>query len=251
MECGELWPCASAGKIVRAPSTEWHSNAGDFSDHLVLRFKDEPCLANLDRLARLLGQRPLETYSTEAILAMSRMAEQNNYGVLVRGTHLEPLFQTRVGAPQGNCTEASVASLLGVPLDAVPDLYDHALAPADWGPWREQRFLEMHHWLLDEFGLKWCQIRGGWDVAQEVFARTGLYDRHEIRSTYYLMMGKNPDGVGHCTVGQNGVVAWDPNPAQRGLVDNDENVFLLPAAYFPSDRREWPGFDLTPSAETP
>lgn len=244
--CGR-WPCPNAGDVVAGPSTAWRTCADEDADHLVLRFRGVFCTANIDRLSRLVGCAPRLNYSLANVLELAAEAERQAVGALVHGTHLQPVTQTRVGAPQGNCTEAAIASILGVHLTAVPDLYDHVTKPTTFGPWREARFAELHRWLLDEFGLKWCQVLGDWSVAEDVLeARFG---RREIRDTHYLMMGRNPDGVGHATVGRNGTMVWDPNPARRGLIDNDENVFLLPAAYFPAEARHFPGIGLTPRKE--
>lgn len=151
--------------------------------------------------------------------------------------------QSRTGRPAGNCTEASIASILGVPLEAVPDLYDPEEDPES-PTWRQARWKVLHDWLLTEHGLKYVQVRLPPAQALPIIAR-GIGEE-ALRNTYHLLMGKNPDGLGHAVVGLNGEMVWDPNPRRRGIVDADEVVFLLPATLFPKEFRDWPGFDYTP-----
>lgn len=157
-----------------------------------------------------------------------------------------PVTQTRIGRPHGNCTEACIASVLEVGIDAVPDLYD---PDHEWGSpdFRKAQFLRLHTWLLEVHGLKYVQILAPPRRALPVFAEL-LEDA--FFTTHHLLMGYNPDGVGHCTVGLAGRMVWDPNPLRRGIVDADEVVYLLPADMFLERHRDWPGLALAP-AEVP
>lgn len=151
--------------------------------------------------------------------------------------------QTRTGRPAGNCTEAAIASILEVPLEAVPDLFDPEADPEAEG-WRDHRWKVVHDWLLAEHGMKYVQIRRPPSEALPIIAQ-GIGEER-MRTTHHLLMGKNPDGVGHAVVALAGEVVWDPNPRRRGITDPDEVVFLLPADLFPPECREWPGLDYTP-----
>lgn len=152
-----------------------------------------------------------------------------------------PVTQTRVGFPSGNCTEACIASILGLPLEVVPDLYDpnvdHTQDDA-----RHPRWLAMHAWLLGR-NLKYVQIRL---PPERALAYAGEALGPTVRMMHHLLMGYNPDGIGHAVVALGGLMVWDPNPLRRGIVNPDEVCFLLPASMFPEYCREWPGLDMTP-----
>jgi len=54
------------------------------------------------------------------------------------------VLQTRFGAPEGNCYQAAIATLLGVDLDEVPD-YDRADEAGNWPDYCER----LEAWLRD------------------------------------------------------------------------------------------------------
>lgn len=157
-----------------------------------------------------------------------------------------PVTQTRTGFPAGNCTEATIASILEIPLSEVPDLFDPEEDPVST-TWRQARWIEMHRWLLEKHGLKYVQVCLPPEQALPIFVN-GLGEE-TVRTTYHMLMGKNPDGLGHAVVGLNGEMVWDPNPLRRGIVDPDEVVFLVPVNYLPAECRDWPGVSYTPRKE--
>ena len=109
-------------------------------------------------------------------------------------------------AVYGNCWQAAIASMLKLPLDAVPHFSQFTWA----GP-----ALEL--WL-----------RG-----------RGLTYRHEITNVIpdrlCLVNGHSPRGYLHSTVGFGGQVVWDPHPSHAGLVDVTEIEWFEP----------WPDGDRT------
>jgi len=127
--------------------------------------------------------------------------------------------QIRTGVPMGQCTEACYASILGVPLEEVPDLFTGDLA----NPRSEERWLVLHRYLKDTRGLK---------IFHYSFERTSEY-AEEIRYlqapdyAFHTICGWNPEGVKHMVVGYNGEMVWDPNPKRLGLVEADGCEFLL------------------------
>lgn len=113
---------------------------------------------------------------------------------------MKPVTQTIEGYPDGNCTEACVASILEIPLDAV--LVIKA---------RDYRWLdELNAWLA-HFNLSALPIKAG-----EGF----------IPSGWHLIGGKSPRGdFGHYVVGFNGKVKHDPHPSGDGI--ETETDYLL------------------------
>jgi len=95
----------------------------------------------------------------------------------------------------GNCLQASVASALGLDLDAVA----HFGSFTWWEP-------ALRLWLRGR-GLDWRQVDG-------------------IRS---IVVGSTRRGSGdHAVVGDGGEIAWDPHPSRAGLVKVDRAYVLEP-----------------------
>jgi hypothetical protein len=89
----------------------------------------------------------------------------------------------------GNCLQATIASALGMDLDAVP----HFGAFTWWEP-------AARLWLRGE-GLDW-RMTGG------------------IPPGRSIVIGSTTRGTGdHAVVGDDGKVAWDPHPTRAGLTE--------------------------------
>lgn len=104
------------------------------------------------------------------------------------------------GESRGNCFSATVAGLLKLPIEAIPQF-----AATDDKSWQEQ----FNEWLR-QFGLAWFPMAGD-DLAGECqqFGIEGLWSE---------MSGKSPRfDVGHSCVAKDGRLAWDPHPSQFGL----------------------------------
>lgn len=98
----------------------------------------------------------------------------------------------------GNCLQASIASALGLELDAVP----HMAAFAWWEP-------AARLWLRGR-GLDWRQV-----------------DR--IPQGRSIVVGSTTRETGdHAVVGDSGEIAWDPHPSRAGLVKVDRAYVLEP-----------------------
>lgn len=88
-----------------------------------------------------------------------------------------PVYQTRFGDPAGNCTEASLASILDVDLGSVPDLWKLAGSPTEAGErlvdgvpcWRGT----LDAWLAWR-GLALVEVHWGDDAAPPWWAPDGL-----------------------------------------------------------------------------
>lgn len=98
----------------------------------------------------------------------------------------------------GNCLQASVASALGLDLDAVP----HFASYAWWDP-------AVRLWLRGR-GLDWRQVEG-------------------IPQGRSIVVGTTRRQTGdHAVVGDSGEIAWDPHPSRSGLVKVDRAYVLEP-----------------------
>ena len=153
-----------------------------------------------------------------------------------------PVDQVRVGYGRGQCTEASVASLLGCELADVPDLWAGPDGPADAPPVAHQptgRLRALMRWLRGR-GLLWVEV--GFTRRALPLGIDGTLGLSEAVGwpawmqwdEPHLLLGHSPGGVGHATVGLHGRVHHDPNPSRRGLTNANAVAWLVPAASFPA-----------------
>lgn len=106
---------------------------------------------------------------------------------------------------KGNCFQACIASLLGVPIHAVPEF---------------SRSFYKDCWMLDI--QKWLEFYG---LQLEDF--TPLVTRADpkpldlsLQDYYYLVSGPSPRGdFGHCCIGYKGKIIHDPHPDNTGLAE--------------------------------
>jgi len=116
---------------------------------------------------------------------------------------LHGVTQTRLGAPDGNCLEAAIATLLQIPIDAVPDLRavnGHLPEAARWELARRRRPV-LQRWLASH-GLR---LVGGSGFPPPEHAG------------WYIASGPGPRGLRHAVVYSQGQLAWDPHPDRTGL----------------------------------
>lgn len=112
----------------------------------------------------------------------------------------------------GNCTEAAIASLLDLPIDAVPNL--NAIP---------NRRLWVQHIQA------WCLSRSHYFVWFDFQWTNGEFDPPFLpRECLHLMSGTDPNGNPHMVVGQGGLLLWDPSPDHGGITDVDGYGFLVP-----------------------
>lgn len=99
----------------------------------------------------------------------------------------------------GNCLQAAVASVLALPLDAVPHFSQFV-----WWP------MAVELW-----------VRG--------FDLTCKGERTEtIPDRLCIVGGKSERGVSHCVVGYCGEIVWDPHPSRAGLVSIRDVTWFEP-----------------------
>ena len=119
-----------------------------------------------------------------------------------------PVMQSRTGA-NGNCMEASLASLLELPLDAVPDLGTNA----QWLP----RLAD----FLSGRGLYYILVAPLDPEEQHIL--TPMFARGDV---YHIIEGISPRGGPHACVGCNGELVHDPHPGGHGLAKVDGFGFI-------------------------
>jgi hypothetical protein len=120
---------------------------------------------------------------------------------------MKPVQQTRLGAPQGNCLMAAVASLLEVALEECPDLYEAEQRGENY--WtvmaaflRSRGFQPV--WMTPDF-LGGCSPRG-----------------------YAAVAGPGARGVDHVCVAKDGEIVHDPLPQGGGLRSVTGYIVLVP-----------------------
>lgn len=101
---------------------------------------------------------------------------------------MTPVYQTIFTPPDGNCLQASIASIFELSLDEVPNF---SLAREDW-------YKSYQEWLKD-FGLYVVYLE-----CSQGFTPQGIH----------LITGTSPRNtkIDHCVVGLNGKVIHDPYP---------------------------------------
>lgn len=109
---------------------------------------------------------------------------------------MEPVYQTIIDKENGNCMAACIASLLELPLEAVPNFSERE----DWFNYVDE--------FLEQFDLEWLQLK--YSRSTELLLRG-----------YYILSGDSPnfDGVDHVVIGHNGEVVHDPNPDGKEMTE--------------------------------
>ena len=101
---------------------------------------------------------------------------------------MTPIFQTDRTATSGNCLQASLASVLEVPLESVPH-FSRDESDATF-------YAAVRRWLIAQHGLTvMCFPESYWAEHQPV---------------YHLISGRSPCGSEHVVVARDGDVVHDP-----------------------------------------
>ena len=104
---------------------------------------------------------------------------------------MTPVSQTRTGPQVGNCHEAAVASILGLPLDEVPDFGQQ--------PDPEATYVKFVR------GLGFIVLKPPVEIGQQL-------------DCYYLAFGPSiVSGNPHVVVYRAGKLVHDPHPGRNGL----------------------------------
>lgn len=101
---------------------------------------------------------------------------------------------------QGNCVQAAVASILGLPLEEVPNFIEKEGSVEFWRTFKS--------FLRDR----------GW----EPIMLPGNY----VPMCDYLASGKSERGCGHMVIMNDGQLVHDPHPSRKGI-RNVDCIYLL------------------------
>ncbi len=131
-------------------------------------------------------------------------------------------FRSEDDGSRGNCFQASLASIMGLPLHGVPEFHRQFF--------KETWMLDVQNWL-DFYGL---QIH---DISKLINRTDPEPLDLKIQDYYYLVSGPSPRGDWHhqC-VGYKGEIVHDPYPEGTGLADGVYTYeILVPIKYFPDN----------------
>ena len=125
---------------------------------------------------------------------------------------MKPVFQTVFDSVKGNCLQASLASVLEVSLDEVPDLAERD----DW-------YGMLNKWLRETYGVEVvCIPVGGWTPPG-----------------FHLTGGDGGRGMEHVVVGKDGEMIHNPYPRAGGLSEEKQHwlfVVVNPARLSPGGK---------------
>ena len=109
---------------------------------------------------------------------------------------MKPVDQTLFGEGRGNCLQACIASVLELPLEAVP----HFVLKDDW--------VEALQMFLARFDL--------WTIPMDA---SSSWDKRFVPRGYHLISGPSPrdNSIWHSIVGYQGKMVHDPHPSRAGL----------------------------------
>lgn len=160
---------------------------------------------------------------------------------------MRPVDQIRTGFGRGQCTEASIASLLEVGLEDVPDLWTGA-PETETDPEAHQPManrMRLWWWLQERHGVmlvggklpRPTTIREAWRLAEEFMLHHAGFG---WLPEDHLAIGPNPDGVSHQVVCCRGKLMHDPNPSRRGITGAQWIEWLVPLDRVPESARGMP-----------
>lgn len=118
---------------------------------------------------------------------------------------MKPVDQTIFALPLGNCLQAAIASVLELPLEAVPNFNE---AGDEWYP-------RLYDWCADHgFGVIEYDVKND---AQIVAPSAG----------YWIAGGLGARGILHAVVYENDRLAHDPHPSRSGIEEVQFMMFFV------------------------
>lgn len=140
---------------------------------------------------------------------------------MTRILHTQTILHGQFPNKEGNCTQAVIATILGLPLEEVPD------------------FNNIHH-TKPHSGWFWNHLR-------TFCLSKGYHFQHMSgERSYpglYLAAGPSLRGVNHLVVMQNGTLFHDPHPSRAGIERVSSTYILLPvdpAMFLATEDAEFP-----------
>lgn len=119
------------------------------------------------------------------------------------------IYQNTFG-PYGNCQSACLATLLGVPLNEIPNFAQFAEEIGDDEAYQAQ--------------TKWLNERG-WGILTVVRWQSLPWPP---RHGYFIAGGVSPRGIRHAVIYKDGQLWHDPHPDGGGIASVDDIDFLYP-----------------------
>lgn len=134
--------------------------------------------------------------------------------------------QTRLGSPYGNCVEAVIATVVGIPIEEVPDLRSALDLRGVNGSMvdRVMQYREgaLRRWLAEHHGLWWVSgpaVHGGPLLPPAEWQSEPLV---------WIASGPSPRGLQHVVLFVDDRMAWDPHPDRSGLIRVESWGIFLP-----------------------
>jgi hypothetical protein len=128
--------------------------------------------------------------------------------------------QTQMGSPFGNCLEACIATLVGAPLDSVPDPRTRTRNPDMAARLIPLRRPMMAAWLANRYQLTM--------VSDEGDAPPGVLLRTQDTPLYWIASGPSNRGLGHAVIYENNQLFFDPHPSDDGIEEVVAWTVLVP-----------------------
>lgn len=148
------------------------------------------CQAALERMAERMANMPIVKGVARPLLTVWKPPGE-------RWVTQDKFYDAATGA-KGNCLQAAVASLLGLPLEDVPHfIVEHESASDIWDA--VDAFFEARGFVL-------------WQ-----FYRNTEYNSIATPDVYYLASGPSPRGVSHAVIMRGGKLVHDPHPSRAGI----------------------------------
>ena len=149
-----------------------------------------------------------KTLVAVVLMVVSLGGHEHKHVANQRAENMKPVDQTTFGYPHGNCFSACVASLLELPIDAVPFFMG---AGDDWYE-KFSLWLSFHGKGFYPVGFKLEKNGLGWTPA-------GLH----------ILTGKSPRGdFLHSVVARGRSIVHDPHPDRTGLMDRQDVILIVP-----------------------
>lgn len=135
---------------------------------------------------------------------------------MIQHTQTRLIPHTETAKAKGNCWQTCAASILDLPIEALPDQVDVEDAGQSFNNaliaylWKHHRMslVVLHQWAM----------------------RAPVC----IEDVYHIACGPtvrtSTNGVNHCVVARAGEIVWDVHPSRAGLLSVNEFQFIVPAA---------------------
>lgn len=138
---------------------------------------------------------------------------------------MTPVFQDRFGKGNGNCLQAAVASVLDLPLDAIPNFSD---AEGDW-------FVHITRWASEQgIGVIYAPTKGEqFYLAVNSYA-VGVWSIGDSEERHAVVMRFDSSQIDGDRWQWEADVVHNPNPATTQLLSEFEEVlFFIPRGINP------------------